>query len=364
MSTILDLVGRDPKRPPAQPIGQPPIRITVMVDTPMFLAGANQHHIEHELLRVPSLRGLLRWWWRAAQSYQDLERLRNAEAAIWGSLPTKELPHPQRGVVIRSTTLPHPRTTTVTGGTGSAEFYLSYGLGENRGATTGNHTQARPGFAPGQTADLEIFAHTDPQRYEVELALSLLLAFGGLGSRNRRSWGSLSAAHRDGAVASRPRFPAEVQTHLGGLLDRVPARTVDGSAVLRSLLGRHARVETARCAFTHHELLNTAHAIFKGPDKLHKEAWCFGLPHTRGKGAAQDGPQWVDRRASPIMLKATRLADDQYALSALLLDGAFLDFVAHAGDATAFQQQRAKLGVFLDRVRDCQAPMKIMVGRR
>jgi len=364
MRVILDVVGRDPKQPPTRAVGPPPIKLSVTVDTPMFLAGADQHRINGELLRVPSLRGMLRWWWRVAQSTADDVQLRRDEGQVWGGLPTSDHPHPPRGVVIRSLTAINPRTTTIAGGTGTAEYYLSYGLGETRGATTGNHTAARPGFAIGQEVELEFIVHNDPQRKQVCLALDLLLAFGGLGSRNRRSWGSLSASHREGSPVNRPKTAVEVQTRLAALLALVPARSVDGSRLLRSLLGTHARVETAACAFSHAELLNTAHAILKGPDKLHKEAWCFGLPHTKGKGAAKDGPQWVDRRASPIMLKATRLADDRYALSALLLDGAFLDFSKNPNDGKAFSLQQARLSTFLDRVRDCSLPLIASGGRR
>ena len=357
MSTILDLVTRTgtPKRPSAVE----PIICRVEVITPMFLAGADQHDIAHELLRVPSLRGMLRWWWRVAQATESTADLLADEGRIWGNLPTKDIPHPPRGIVIRSTPVAGPKTQPIRGITGSAEYYLSYALGGTKGATTGNLSESRPGFSPGQNATVELLAHTPAQRVAAEQALELLCGFGGLGSRNRRTWGSLALRTIDGRTIAAPLAPNDVQTHLTTLLSRVPAQARSGGKDLRTNLGRGTRVETAPCAMTHSQLLDTVHAIFKGPEKLHKEAWCFGLPHTKGKRAEKDGPQWVKRRASPILVKATRLGDDRYALSALLTDGAFLDFIGHETDARAFQLQRERLTTFMERIKECDRPMKV-----
>lgn len=54
--------------------------------TPMFLSGADQHTVE---LRAASIKGLLRFWWRAIQAESDLESLRNIESKIFGSSDEK-----------------------------------------------------------------------------------------------------------------------------------------------------------------------------------------------------------------------------------------------------------------------------------
>src|SRR3989338_2067412 len=51
--------------------------------TPMFLAGADGKTAE---LRPASLKGLLRYWWRALQAESDLSRLRDNESGIFGSV--------------------------------------------------------------------------------------------------------------------------------------------------------------------------------------------------------------------------------------------------------------------------------------
>ena len=60
--------------------------------TPLFIAGADQRNIENEGLRAPSLRGLLRWWFRAlAGNYtgNDIMSLKRAEDEIFGSTTSK-----------------------------------------------------------------------------------------------------------------------------------------------------------------------------------------------------------------------------------------------------------------------------------
>lgn len=62
------------------------ITFNVETITPLFIAGADQKNIENEGLRAPSLRGLLRWWFRAIMggmvSVSDLKEL---ESKIFGS---------------------------------------------------------------------------------------------------------------------------------------------------------------------------------------------------------------------------------------------------------------------------------------
>jgi len=60
--------------------------------TPLFIAGADQRNIENEGLRAPSLRGLLRWWFRTlAGNYvgNDVESLKKAEDKIFGYTNSK-----------------------------------------------------------------------------------------------------------------------------------------------------------------------------------------------------------------------------------------------------------------------------------
>ena len=54
----------------------------VEVVTPLFLGGAYLGKAE---LRVPSMKGALRFWWRALHGSDDLEHMKERESAIFGS---------------------------------------------------------------------------------------------------------------------------------------------------------------------------------------------------------------------------------------------------------------------------------------
>jgi CRISPR-associated protein Cmr1 len=49
----------------------------------MFIAGANQNSPE---IRSSSIKGLIRYWWRATQAESNLENLRNLEGALFGTV--------------------------------------------------------------------------------------------------------------------------------------------------------------------------------------------------------------------------------------------------------------------------------------
>ena len=57
--------------------------------TPLFIAGADQRNIENEGLRAPSLRGLLRWWFRALKATDNLQELKKEESGVFGSTNCK-----------------------------------------------------------------------------------------------------------------------------------------------------------------------------------------------------------------------------------------------------------------------------------
>ena len=61
------------------------IEVTYRVVTPLFCAGADSTHSE---IRLPSFKGVLRFWWRAlawSRCRADLEAIRRQEDALFGS---------------------------------------------------------------------------------------------------------------------------------------------------------------------------------------------------------------------------------------------------------------------------------------
>lgn len=58
------------------------IEYQASIITPMFLYGADTRKAE---LRAPSFKGEMRFWWRAVQRSNDLEKLKNTEARLFGT---------------------------------------------------------------------------------------------------------------------------------------------------------------------------------------------------------------------------------------------------------------------------------------
>jgi len=134
------------------------------VITPMFLAGADGKTPE---LRVPSVKGMMRYWWRAIRAESNIEKLHNEEAQIFGSsdekigkskfsvrMTSKEL--------VTNDFLPVPHST---------KKFKFKGLDIN------------------QQFSIVLSGKNDIVIYKEILEVALLL--GGLGKRSRRGFGSI-----------------------------------------------------------------------------------------------------------------------------------------------------------------------------
>jgi len=201
--------------------------------TPAFLAGANQHEVE---LRAASIKGLLRWWWRASEGHRfpNPAELARAEAGVFGSAEMKLKSPLQVGVemlsrgdpvIARGTNAPtssaeysyqrRERDGGIRSGKAQALHYLGYGpirlpsreereaaeagrdpalLGPNKRAKEGV-VYIRPAFEPGTRLKVRFAWRdgvlSDDQQNQLLRACGGWLALGGLGCRSRKGFGSL-----------------------------------------------------------------------------------------------------------------------------------------------------------------------------
>ncbi|WP_158263057.1 type III-B CRISPR module RAMP protein Cmr1 [Amycolatopsis sp. CA-128772] len=170
---------------------------TLRVDTPLF-SGDTTGPDAGTIIRPPSIRGVLRYWYRAlaagrtVRGVDDLPQLAAGEAEVFGSTAT---PSPAR---LRVTPPARPAENADTlpawarrseNGFAGARYLLGQGL------CTGGRNPAlrRPHLPVGTTFDLNVALPKDPcisQRFM--LALWAWLTYGGLGARTRRGFGRLS----------------------------------------------------------------------------------------------------------------------------------------------------------------------------
>lgn len=326
--------------------------------TPLFLGGADPRGAPE--LRAASVRGALRYWLRALLGGvigdQSLDELRRAEAAVFGSTAAAS------PVVVRiqpesAETIPFSRLADWDNNQGSPRkqgiAYLFFAARRTRqeaersaicaDSRFGLTLVMRPGAgSPGQHALKQAYA-----------ALWLLTHLGGLGSRSRRGAGSVQVIFSEAidgnmpALAIRAESPRQLSGELAeGLkqirevarelhhssqvakpsafdvlhphvckilvIDRPFDSWVDALDAVGQALQRFRRRREP-------DYSNVKRAIRGNSlDEPVKRA-AFGLPivfYYRSLGGQRGTLQGTqhDRRASPLLIRVTRLANNQYAV--------------------------------------------------
>jgi CRISPR-associated protein Cmr1 len=314
------------------------ITATFEVTTPLFLGGVDPASSVE--LRAPSIKGALRFWWRAlawGRLGGDLDKLlgklRRKEQEVFGAAGDDRGALGQSTFSLRARWFSEPPIAQdgLTSGKPGLS-YLGYGV-LNRGR--GN--PPRPCFEPTGSFELSLqslkrsrVASAEPAESETGLcptlldALKLFGLLGGLGGRSRRGWGSLTLTEveADGG-ARRWRAPQTLDEYKGAL-SAILGEAAEAPNAPYSAFAKGARLSilgapTGVDALTALDQLGQAYQAFRRePDN---RSFIFGLPHPRYRGRA-------DRRASPLLLHVHKLKD-QYAIAITFLRAPFLEGEPH-----------------------------------
>lgn len=159
------------------------VKIKCEVVTPLFLYGADGKKSE---LRISSIKGLLRFWWRAINHHLSIEELRKKEFLIFGGVSEDDKNKTVKSKVsIRMldkhlTTLDFSKELNKNDYSGI--YYLLYSVID---------LNKKEAINTGDCFEIE-FKTTQKEFLEEYLkALLFLQFFGGLGTRNRRGAGSI-----------------------------------------------------------------------------------------------------------------------------------------------------------------------------
>ncbi len=143
------------------------------VITPMFLAGADGVTPE---LRPPSIKGALRFWWRAMHGHLSLEELKKQEEEIFGGAAGETGKKSSIRIRVESGNLEIKRLTR--------ENYLNYGMKDRgyfeEGSNFKTIFQIRHEKVDFEKKILE----------DIKDSFSLLCYFGGIGSKSRNGYGA------------------------------------------------------------------------------------------------------------------------------------------------------------------------------
>jgi len=293
------------------------MRVTLETVTPLFLGGAEPRGAPE--LRAPSLRGVMRFWLRAllgAHLGDDFRALRQAESAVFGSTDGAS------PVMVRVKGRPRYIDLEPRPGRTSGYNYLFWSLFLQR---KGKSLRC---IAPGSTFKVWLGLRPgipqDQALWQAGAALWLTVRLGGLGSRSRRTFGSLVVRQEPALDADSP-LPSFVS-----VADDAAAFAAElelGLRTLRNIVGGNGGRPSHKFNVLHKDRcsiwivagsqpwptwevaakeMGTALRAFRQQMPLRKRA-ALGLPL---RGAPKNLPS---RYASPLILTIAPLGDGDFA---------------------------------------------------
>lgn len=345
------------------------IEAAYRVVTPLFSAGADSTRPE---VRLPSFKGVLRYWWRAlawSRCRGDLEVVRREEDRLFGSAGGG-----QSRVLMRWASPPEPTPIPVNevlkvraGGeiVGDGARYLGYGVMEafrRKNKQTGQRTAAgqltRACLAPFDfTVQMRGRDLNEQELTSLRDSLVALGILGGLGAKSRKGYGSLVLQDlrvNGQARCSTPRSMDELRSAIAAFRPG-PSDDDDGSGSLPEFTAlsngaRHVLLSSGSTEplelldLVGRELIRfrswgRAGKILGGQDseksfqpdhdlmkldprqrRNHPRRIAFGLPHNYGKPKHQqvEPADGLDRRASPLFIHIHECGDRPVAIVSFL----------------------------------------------
>ena len=376
------------------------IEATYMVTTPLFCSGSRPDQPE---LRLPSFKGVLRFWWRAlawSRHRGDLAAIRQEEDALLGSagggqsrLSMRLVAPAHPNVIAAGEVLKVPgQGRTV----GEGARYLGYGVmaaftRRDSGTLAGQLTRACRAAPFEFTVRMRGRALSDEQNQSVQDALIALGTLGSMGSKSRKGYGSLSLSSL--MVNGEEKLPtAATVSDLADLIGGLPrANGGTGFPEYTALSSESRHVLASSVHREPLELLNLVgrelvryrswgrngkilgddiyserrfkddHDLMKRPPQdrdAYPRRVAFGLPHNYGRGEDQVGPGGrLDRRASPLFVHIhecdrTPVAVLSFLPARFLPEGAGLRVGSRQVSQAPEQELYRPIHDFLDRLLD------------
>lgn len=326
------------------------IRYLCETITPMFLGDHTSRGAE---LRPPSIKGAMRFWWRATQSFTSIAALKTAEGNIFG---TPDGEGKKSKVIITAKILdPTPPTNSpiakhkfyaiINNKNISIDIieYLAYGKTESGKNDPANYKRYADYFKPGSKFEVVFFV---PPEFAgiVNEVFHLVAYFGGFGGKSRNGFGSFKILDVEGAspfpvsadLYSRsfndlPDYPA-FSTHT---IQIEPAQTYNSWVEAMGALGKayfEAKNKLGRATSTKYSLIPNkkeylgiirGSQINKGDLKLSKE-------------------QKFERIAKPYFFRIDKTADKKFKIRVLFLPSKFLEGFRNNQNGTLLSESQSE----------------------
>lgn len=341
------------------------------VVTPLFMSGSDKFEAE---LRVPSIKGVLRFWWRALAMGRlgSLSKVKEDESRIFGSAGNDvgqarvhlKLKLPENVGQYKDPILKYANGETV----GPGARYLGYGVIEavpSRKRKTKEGQILRSCLKYPFEGTLNILVRNGTSNDDVKSVASAVIAmgiFGGLGSRSRKGYGSFNLVELklgDEVLVRMPRDAEDLRLKIGSFFkdynitaysdlppysaysDLTRVDIVEkGSDPLRLLnsvgeamqmyrsWGRNGKVNRENSERNFKDDHDLAAEAIKTRVDTHPRRAVFGLPHNYYFSSYQEKvdvkPARLERRASPLFIHIQELSNGQYAAVTTILPSEFL----------------------------------------
>jgi len=285
------------------------IKQTYKIITPMFIGDANQ---ELTSLRPPSIKGALRFWWRAlnwgryfkSDIAQALRDLHEQEGKLFGQAARDGVDGGQARFLLQVSEQPKLIRETDWPKNQTGSGYLGYGLMKD-------HTQAhREGFKENTKFSLSLIFKPKTSQADIDSIKETLEVWGllgGLGARSRRGFGSISDSsnHLD---------EAEYIKKINTLLDKYQHITDDPPYTAFSQHASFKIISSESTARFAHQQAGNLYKEYR-LDLERKERISFGLPLQK----ADD----KNRRSSPLFFHIHPLKNNKFIAVVLYLPAVF-----------------------------------------
>jgi len=330
--------------------------------TPLFLAGADPRGAPE--LRAASVRGALRYWLRAllggALGDQNLDALREAEAAVFGSTDNAS------PVVVRiRDSYPQIESFSELAEKRPGISYLFFAARGTRNEPERSAIKAGSLFELVLSKRVGLEEAGDQALHRAYAALWLLTHLGGLGARSRRGAGNLQVAQVSGKIPNSALPPLQVQADTP---EKLQTELQDGLKKLKEMLEVNTSVSfssTSTFDVLHPETCkmwvvdktfdswdqaldaigkqmqrfrnrrppdyqNVKDAVQGRPLTQPVKRAAFGLPivfyyrSLGGRKGTLEGERH-SRRASPLIIRVIRLANGKYTLVLTFFRAQLLD---------------------------------------
>jgi len=332
---------------------------TYNVITPLWGGGVEANVNDPvTLIRGSSIRGHLRFWWRALRGNcngSTITAMREKENSIWGStkVPSQvkiTVNVTKKGTKFQATNF-HGEQIANVGAMNSRDAYVTFPLRLTRASLTENIQFS------------VVLEYPDSVKDEVEAALWAWQTFGGIGARTRRGMGAIECIQVDGNSQTRQSaenfqrsinenlnkwikdddFPAGVPHMSHGLNYKLTSRQNDkttGIEALRNIIDQYKRFRQSRpgrershwpepdlirACFPgetfRHEIEHQVHgkaprAVFGLPIIIHFKDYPNGLQDP--DETTIQGVDGIDRLASPLIIRPIHLSSGFAGMAVLL----------------------------------------------